>query len=259
MQILGGIMSQAHTVLFAAIASVFFSVPSIAQTDPAQTSPPPSPTTGSVSFGLALTGGNTDTSNLNFAAELTRDPKTRNIIKFKGLYLRGDEDDDLTVNRTSANLRDEYTLSGRAFLFGQLDYLKDEFKDISYLLAPTAGLGYKFINTDRTLFLVDGGAGGLWEKNSFIPVRSSGSVTAGQRFSSKVSPTVTLTQSLGSLFKMDDFGDSLLTFAAGVSTSLGGALELKVEFLDTYKNKPAQLGIEKNDTAFVTALVVKFE
>ena len=63
----------------------------------------------------------------------------------------------------------------------------------------------------------------------------------------------------GKVREIFDLGDSLLTFAAGVSTSLGGALELKVEFLDTYKNKPAQLGIEKNDTAFVTALVVKFE
>lgn len=247
-------MFRNHKIFAAALAVVLLSVPALAQTPPE----PPSTMTGSFSAGLALTGGNTDTSNLNFALGLVRDPKTRNVIKANALYLRGDQNDVRTVDRTSANIRDEYTLSGRTFLFGQLDYFRDRFKDITYLLAPTGGLGYKIINNDQTLLLIDGGAGGFWEKNPGLPVKSSGSVIAGQRFSSKVSPTVTLTESLGSIFKTSDFNDSLTNFAAGVSTSLSKRLELKVEFLDSYKNKPATIGIKKNDTAFVTALVLKF-
>lgn len=247
-------MFPTHKILFAALAVVLLSVPAIAQTAPA----PTADFTGSLSAGLALTGGNSDTSNFNFTIGMVRDPKTRNVIKVNGMYLRGDQNDVRTVDRTSANIRDEYTLSGRTFLFGQLDYFRDRFKEISYLLAPTAGAGYKILNSDRTLLLVDGGVGGLWEKNPNLAVRSSGSVTAGQRFSSKITPNLTFTQSLGSLFKMDDFDDSLLNFAVGASTSINSRLELKVEFLDSYKNKPARLGIVKNDTAFVTALVVKF-
>ena len=35
-------------------------------------------------------------------------------------------------------------------------------------------------------------------------------------------------------------------------------LELKVEFLDSYKRKPPNISIKKNDTAFVTTFAMKF-
>jgi hypothetical protein len=36
-----------------------------------------------------------------------------------------------------------------------------------------------------------------------------------------------------------------------------GGIQLKLEFLDSYKNKPIP-GVKKSDTAFVTTFVVKF-
>ena len=45
-------------------------------------------------------------------------------------------------------------------MFGQNQYLKDEFKEIDYLIAPTAGLGYKLFDTAATKLDVDGSAGG---------------------------------------------------------------------------------------------------
>jgi putative salt-induced outer membrane protein YdiY len=250
----GKTMYHMNKILPAIVAALLVSVSAIAQTS----TPVPGKLNGSLSAGLAMTGGNTDTSNLNIALVLIRDLKTKNVIKANGLYLRGAQNDDLIVNRTSANIRDEYTVSGRTFVFGQMDYVRDRFKDIDYLFAPTAGAGYKILTKDTALLLVDGGVGGLWEKNRDLPVKQSGSVTAGQRFSSKVSSTVTLTQSLATLWKTNDFGDSLSNFSAGVTSSINRQFDLKVEFLDSYKSKTSRVGIKKNDTAFVTALVVKF-
>jgi putative salt-induced outer membrane protein YdiY len=68
-------------------------------------------------------------------------------------------------------VRDEYRLSTRAFVFGQNQYLRDEFKNIDYLLAPTAGLGYKLFDTATTKLTVDGSVGGVWEKNPGLDVR----------------------------------------------------------------------------------------
>jgi hypothetical protein len=39
---------------------------------------------------------------------------------------------------------------------------------------------------------------------------------------------------------------------------VAGKLELKFEFLDSYKNKPASVTVKKNDTAFVTSFLMKF-
>src|SRR5688572_12464046 len=61
---------------------------------------PPQTWTGQAGAGVALTSGNSDTLTYNLAFDLTRDPKTRNVIKMNGLYLRGEQNDELTVNRT---------------------------------------------------------------------------------------------------------------------------------------------------------------
>jgi hypothetical protein len=67
-----------------------------------------------------------------------------------------------------------------------------------------------------------------------------------------------LTESLSSIWKTKDFDDSLTNFSAGITTSVVGKIQLKVEFIDSYKNKPPKVEVKKNDTAFVSTFVVKF-
>jgi putative salt-induced outer membrane protein len=215
--------------------------------------------TGNFGGGIALTGGNTDTKNFNLTLNLTRAPdKARNVIKTEAAYLRGNENNVLSVDRTSFKLRDEFTLSGRTFIFGQLDYLRDQFKQIIFLWAPTGGVGYKFVNNDKTKFELDGGAGGILERDPGRTAAGSGSLTSGESFQQKISTAATFTQSLTALWKTDDFNDSLTVFNTGVTTSITKNLELKLSFIDNYKNKPASATVKKNDTAFVTAFVIKY-
>jgi len=213
---------------------------------------------GSFGGGFALTSGNTDTKNFNLTFSLVRDPKTKNIFKADALYLRGSQNDLLTLHRSALKLRNEYNLSKRVFLFAELGYLRDEFKDIQYLWSPIGGIGYRLIVNDRTTLNVSAGAGGYFEKNSYVPVKKSGSVNAGQDFSHKLTPTSTLTESVSTLWKTNDFGDSLTNFRVGVASTLYKNLELKVEFLDSYKTKPPNPTIKKNDTAFLTTFLLKY-
>ena len=222
------------------------------------TSAPPPVYSGSFGGGLALTGGNTETKNFNLAFNLVRDPKTNNLFKADALYLRGTQNDVLSLDRASIKLRDEYTISNRTFVFAEMGYLRDRFKDIRYLMAPVGGVGYKVVNNDSTVLSFSGGAGGFWEKNSGVPVKKSGNVNAGQNFSQKISSTATITESIATLWKTNDFEDSLTNFAVGVTTSLASKLELKVELQDNYKNKPPNATIKKNDTAFITTFLLKY-
>jgi putative salt-induced outer membrane protein len=189
---------------------------------------------------------------------MVRDPKTKNVIKGNASYLRGVKDDLLNLDRASVNLRDEYTFSGRTFVFGQVDYVRDKFKEIIFFWAPTGGFGYKLVDAESTMFQLDAGAGGVIERNPGISAQKTGSITAGQRFSHKFSSSASFTQSLSSIWKTNDFGDSLTNFSASITTTFVGSLQLKLEFLDIYKNKPANPALKKNDTAFVTAFVLKF-
>src|SRR5262245_41102863 len=168
----------------------------------AQAPPAPAPLyTGTFGGGLAMTGGNTDTNNFNLTAALVRDPKTQNVIKANATYLRGDQNKVLNLDRPAFKVSEEYTVSGRTFDFGQLDYQMDMFQDITFFLAPTAGVGYKLNNTDPVQFNVYGGAGGVLEKNPGVESSKTGSVTAGQRFTQRLSSAAALTESLSSIWK----------------------------------------------------------
>src|SRR5262245_31095215 len=166
------------SIILLCLVLTFAASPVAAQ---AQQPPPPmSIYSGSFGGGFALTGGNTDTKNVNLTFNLVRDPKTKNIFKADALYLRASQNDVLTLHRSALKLRDEYNLSKRVFLFAEVGYLRDEFKDIQYLWSPIGGIGYRLITNDRTMLTVSGGVGGYFEKNSYVPVKKSGSVNAGQ-------------------------------------------------------------------------------
>ena len=223
---------------------------------------PPAPRakalTGSAGAGLSLTQGNSDTLNLSATVDSLYDPKTGNVMKWSALYLRGKQNGLVTVNRVSAGFRDENTLSTRTFVFGQVDSLHDTFKSIDYLLAPTAGFGYKAINTKRTQLNVDAGAGGVIEKDTSAAAQSSGAITLGEKLTHQITATTTLKQSASSLLKMNRFSDGLYTFQAGVAVKISEGLQLSVDVLDTFKNSPLDPATKRNDVAVVTSVVAKF-
>ena len=147
--------------------------------------------------------------------------------------IRSTRDGDAIVDRTSLQFQDNYKISPRAYGFGRLQYLRDAFKSIDYLISPTAGVGYKVLENAVSTLTADVAVGAVTEKNPGLEKRSSGAITAGEKAVHKLSTSATLTQSLAALWKMSDFGDSLVTFQAGLATDITPKTQLKVDFLDT--------------------------
>ena len=239
------------------VVGLLVSSTAFAQQPPA---PPPDPGTweGTAGAGLALTSGNSDTLTFNLAFDATRNPNGRNVIKGTGLYLRGEQDDELTANRLSFSFRDQYALTTRSFAYGQIAYLRDTFKLIDYLVAPTGGVGYKIVDTAATKFAADGGVGAVWEKNPDVEVRTSMALTANEKLEHAISATSTIKHAATALWKADDFADSLFAFSIGLGAKLTGQFQLSVDLLDTFKNKPPTPETQKNDVALVTAITAKF-
>lgn len=224
----------------------------------AQAPPPPHKIWDvTVSVGIAATSGNSDTSQFNAAYDLIYDPQTRNIVKTNALFLRGSTEGEVSAERFLLNARDEYRIGARTYVFGHNLYLRDKFKSISSLDALTGGLGYKLIDAPRTKLDVDGGLGGVWEKNVGLALKKSGAVTAGEKLQHQLTTTTTLTQSVNALWKTNDAEDALYTFGAGVAVAVSTRVQLKFEVLDVYKNKPPTAEVKKNDVATVVAIVFK--
>ncbi len=197
--------------------------------------------------------------SLNVSFDVSSRPNMPNVFKADLLYLRGEENGELSLNRLSMRARDEYTrAAGRTYLFGQIEGLRDTFKDIDYLAATSFGLGHKVRDTDTLALFLDAGVGLKVEKNMGRAVRSSGAVTASQRFTRKLSQQAAITQSLAALWTLDRFRDALYTFKAGLTADLTRRSQIKIEVVDLYKTRPPVATVQKNDVSLVTSLVYKF-
>jgi putative salt-induced outer membrane protein len=247
-----------RAIVSLALGSVLSSGLVMAQAPAQATEPAPPVVTGNVSFGLGLTSGNKDTVNFNAGYEFKYDPKTKNVVKSTGLFLYGKSDGELTNEQYGLSVRDEYSFSPRAFVFGEARYLHDRFKGISYLLTPTAGVGYKVVDTKATTLSVSGGLGGLWEKDYDLDLKTNGAVSLDEKLSHMLSAAASLNQSFAALWNIGDFGDGLYIFGINLTATVVGKAQIKLELLDTYKAQPPQPTLQSNDVSFIAGVVYKF-
>jgi putative salt-induced outer membrane protein len=250
-------------VPFCLLLCLSLAAPAVAQPPapapaPAPAAAPPPPWTGNAGLGLSLNRGNTDTTNFNMSYEVTHDPKTASVWKFKGLYLRGETSGDVTANQVLLDNRYEHTFTPRVYGFGSLQFLRDPFKAIDWLWAPSGGVGYKLVAAPMTTLNVDAGLGVKIEKNPGTDSRTDAVVTMSDKFEHKLSKVSSISQSFGALWKAQDFGDALYTFTAGVAGALTPRTQLKLELLDTYATRPPTVDVKSNDVSLITALVFKF-
>ena len=224
---------------------------------PAQ-QPPDKLWEGSIGAGLSLTTGNSDTKNFNWSFDLTRDPKTRNLIKINSIYLWGSDSGNTNVDKLDVRFRDEYTLTDKLFAFGSAVYYRDIPKEIQSQINPVAGLGYHLKKTEKLELQVGAGAGVLWEKPPDGDWSSTGTLNLGQELSAKLTKTAQLTQGVSGLWKTSDLGDAQYRFTIALSTSITEKAQLKVEFRDDYHTRPPSLDIEKNDTATILSFIYNF-
>lgn len=229
--------------------------PASAQAPPAA---PPPVWGGSLGAGLAVTSGNSDTSNFNLAFNVKHNPDNPHLMTAEAFYLRGTNQGVLSVSRSTFAVRDEYTLSPRALLFGQVRYLRDTGKELDYLVSPTVGVGYKVVDVASTQLGIDAGVGGVWQRSTGQSTTASGAVNVGETFSHKLSGSATITQSINGLWKADDFGDALLSFSVGLAASVTPRSTLKVELLEVYKTRPPVPTVQKQDVALVTSFGYNF-
>jgi putative salt-induced outer membrane protein YdiY len=215
------------------------------------------PLTGHAAAGFSFTQGNSDTRSFNASLALKYDPRTKDVLKADAFYILNSESGASTVDRTSAHLRDEYTFRPRWFAFGDLQFLKDRFKAIDSLLAPTVGVGRVLVKTPARELTADLGAGAIFEKDEPGDRTSSGALRAGEDYSWKISKSANLTENAFALWKTSDLADAYYHLDVGLGAAVNDHFELKVALIDEYKRKPPDPTIKRNDLAGIVSIGYK--
>src|SRR6187402_3567883 len=109
-------ISVRRVCAYAFAALLLWSHPALAQqTCPCPPpEPPPGNWVGSAGLGFSLNRGNTETTNLNVSFDAAYDPKKKDLWKFQGIYLRGETDGEVSVDRLFLQGRYERKLTPRA-------------------------------------------------------------------------------------------------------------------------------------------------
>ncbi|MEP6548261.1 MAG: DUF481 domain-containing protein [Gammaproteobacteria bacterium] len=253
----------------AAVLSVLLLCPALgARADDAPAPPPPTGVwIGKGQFGFVSSRGNSEAESINGNIDVLRyDGEWKNELYLGGLY--GRSSGVVSAQRWETRSQSNYNISNELFAFGGLRYQRDLFDGFQYQASATAGMGYKFIDTNDTKLSGQVGAGYRRLRPEDIFKDANGVVTsrvlhdatgeaigtAGLDFSHAFNKSTTLTNK----FLMEaGSSNTLLHDDLALTVKMSEKLALSVGYgITDNTNPPATL--KKLDTITTVNLVFAF-
>ena len=207
---------------------------------------------GGLNLGMSVSRGNTDVSNLSFAADPSRET-SRDRIAFFLSTLRSAQDGETTGSLYKLSGRYDRFLSEDLFLYGIGLFDKDEKADLDYRFREGGGLGYRFRKGDHTDVSLRGGISTLQEQFAGLGQTSSGVGNASMELrSSWLAPLALTAVTTYSPFLSRE-GRYLLEGLLGIRLPLFGNLNFGLDFVDSYDSSPPQ-DASKNDLRILSTV-----
>lgn len=250
----------------AMLLSLSVLTPVVAMCDDAP--PPPQDVwTGKGQAGYVSTQGNTESKSANAALDMSfLDGPWNNMFHLGGLY--GQNSGYVSAERWDTLWQTNYSLTPDLYTFGALRYAHDLFSGFDYQASASAGLGYKFINTDSTKLSAQIGVGYQVLRPENIVKDSVGEVTARYLLPSENSVIGTLGVNYSqALTKTTTLSDILLINSGSINTLATNTLALTVKMstklalslgYNVQDNTSPPPGLKKIDTLETVNLVYAF-
>lgn len=215
---------------------------------------------GGVDLGFALTGGNSQTTNLSIAFNAIRPTSTDKVSVYANtVYATNNApgaNPSTTANNIHGGLRYDRNLNLKLFAFVNTDFESNALQDLNLRSIFGGGLGYHAIKTERTTLDLLGGANYTRENYTTFD-RNFAALTAGDEFMHKIGAGTLLTQKFFFYPDMNTFGEYHINFNLGTITKLSKWLGWQNSFDDIYVTNPP-VGKKKNDIIFTTGLNIAF-
>jgi putative salt-induced outer membrane protein YdiY len=117
---------------------------------------PPLRTNLRANVGFSMTDGNTDTQDIYADAEfMARTLQNRYTIG--GLYKRSEDEDVKTEDKALGYMKYDHFFTKKWYGYANATGEQDEFKDLDLRVSLGVGVGYQFIESDRTNLSLEGG------------------------------------------------------------------------------------------------------
>jgi putative salt-induced outer membrane protein YdiY len=228
------------------------------------TNPPPPPLAtqkikypwnNSISTGLTLARGNTDTTLVSAEYNTTRKtPKNEYSGNVSLAY--GEQDSKQTAENYKGTFQWNHLFNDRFYCYNRTEGLRDYIADVDYRVFLGPGLGYYLLKNTNLAFALGGGVNyELQSENS----RSDSFATLryADKFEYKIDDSTRVWQTVEFLPQVDEWDNYLVNFEIGAETKLIKCFTLKTVLDDNFNNRPAAAH-EKNDLRLVAGVGYKF-
>jgi putative salt-induced outer membrane protein YdiY len=228
--------------------------------------PPRNPTNlwqGTVSVGLTLARGNTDTT-LFSATGVAKKRWTGNDLTLgvEGLYGESKNPGQTKATETAESLhlygQDNINFTDRLFGYARVDGLHDGISHIDYRFTLAPGVGYYFIKNKISDLSLEAGPGYIFEKLD-DETKSFATLRVAEKFHHAFTPHARLWETLEFLPQVDNFNNYIANGELGVEAGLNKSekLLLRTVLQDSYDSIPAP-GRLRNDLKLIASVAYKF-
>ena len=213
-----------------------------------------------LNLGFALTGGNSETSNLAIGFLGARQTLHDKLgLYANSVYAKNNAAGAVpstTANTEAGGLRYDHDVTKKIFGFVAGDFFADALQTLNLRSVFGGGAGYHLIKNDATTLDVLGGLNYTHESYDLFS-RNLVALTLGEELLHKLGKSTILNEKLYFFPDLNSAGDYRGTFDFGTVTKLNKVLGWQLTFSDIYVTNPPPLK-KQNDVIFTTGLNVTF-
>jgi putative salt-induced outer membrane protein YdiY len=199
--------------------------------------------------------GNTDVTTLSFKNQLDYQIAERLKSAWKLGVLYGESEGEQTAESYMTELRTDYTLKKKFYLYAITGYLNDEFAGIENRYYGGLGTGYHILDGPKNF--LSGELGLNYSKEEYINDTDQ-TFTEGRAFvlyEYAIGEHSRFSQGVEYLFDLTYNENYRLNSDTAVKVQINTILSLKVGYEVRYDNTPTPETLDETDTRFYTAIV----
>ena len=211
---------------------------------------------GNVTLGGNVQSGNSDTMNVSAGGLAVRRTENDRFL-LNLLYNRTEDSGQLTAENTFGQIKYDYFLNPKWYLYLNVDMLSDEFKDIKFRTTVGPGLGYQIWDEENKALSLEAGLSytsedrDLGEDNEWVSAR------IGVNFLKKLFDRVLFIDGVVIYPSLEDSGEYILRNEASLITDIGTSLAFKLSNIWERNSNP-ESGLEQDDFTWILGLQYSF-
>jgi putative salt-induced outer membrane protein YdiY len=209
----------------------------------------------SISVGLTLTSGNSDTVLTDTAFKTHRNNPTNELtLSLEGAY--GENQSVKNTELLHGYGQYNHLFTDRFFGYARADGFHDGIADITYRVTVSPGAGYYFIKSKTTMLAGEAGPGMVFERLDG-ETRNYLTPRLAERFEHKWNEHTRMWENVEFLQQLDEYDNFLVNAEIGAEAALTRHVSLRTVLQDNFANVPAP-GRRDNDLRLISGLTYKF-